>query len=248
MPAPRRRGRRRPRPPISTRRASTPRPRKRPRKASRSWGSSRNDGRAGRPAPLGRRRLASARGQGGQVLAAGAVGFLGRLVGHPLAGPAAHDHLVALTIPDVPAPEARLGHQLHLDAEMLRASPLHAATLLLWSGRKLQGRCLHTAAPGCAQRAVISVERVAACGPDGRPVPEFSLKGREAISMGSRGGSVAGRRRGRRRGARARLGPSALPTLSALWADHLARVRRLEALPALRPSIPQGFTSAMSYL
>src|SRR2546429_9159471 len=53
-------------------------------------------------------------------------GFLGRFVGHPFPRPAAVDNLASHAITDLPAPEAGLRHQLHLDAEMLRLVRLHA--------------------------------------------------------------------------------------------------------------------------
>src|SRR5882724_11126301 len=82
----------------------------------------------------------------------------------------------------------------------------------------------------------------------GNVVPECSRKSREPASMGNRGGSVAGRRRRGPRGARARLGAASLSALPALRSGHAARVRGLEALPALRPAIPERAASAMRRL
>src|SRR5690349_113745 len=63
--------------------------------------------------------------------------------------------------------------------------------------------------------------------------------------MGSRGGALGrrGRRSARRTGAG--LGPAPVSALSALWADHPARVSRSEALSAVRSSVSERITVAM---
>src|SRR5438477_1926755 len=121
------RARRRPRPTGCTRKAST-RSRSAPPRTGSSGSGSRRKERTGvrRPGTGAPDPGMLPADQRGEALPTRPQGFLGRFVSHPFTRPAAVDNLASYAITDLPAPEAGLRHQLHLDAEMLRLVRLHA--------------------------------------------------------------------------------------------------------------------------